>query len=99
MEQESTVVVINDVDSLVQQVEESTVVFVGTDDTVVQEVSSDTIIQDVEETTVIGGFVQGVSGPPGQDFTYVNILAAENVNGHRAVNIIGYMSNQPFLGI
>lgn len=99
MEQESTIVIINNVDSLVQQVEESTIVFVGTEDTVVQELNATTIVLEPEETTIIGGFVQGVQGPPGQDYTYINILSAENINGHRAINILGNMSNTPFLGI
>lgn len=99
MEQESTIVIINDVDSLVQQVEESTIVFVGTEDTVVQELNATTVVLEPEETTIIGGFVQGVQGPPGQDYTYISLLAAENINGHVAIDILGQMGNHPFVGV
>lgn len=99
MEQESTVVVINEVDSLVQQVLESTVVHIQEDAAVVQEINPTTVVQDIEETAVVGGFVQGVSGPPGQDYTYISLLASENINGHVAIDILGQMGNHPFVGI
>lgn len=99
MEQESTVVLLNEVDSLVQQTQESTVLVINEDGAVVHNQEQSTTVTTQEEVQVVSGYVQGVAGPPGQDYTYINILAAENINGHRAINILGKMGNHPFVGI
>ena len=89
-------VVINEINTTII---EYTVVLASDGDTIVQNVNPTTVVQEAEEATIVAGLVQGMSGPPGQDYTHVNILAGENVNGHRSINILGNMSNTPFLGI
>lgn len=75
------------------------VVLTPEDDTVVQDIVPTGVVQTTEEMYLVGGFVQGISGPPGQDYTYVNVLAASNIGGHVAVNVLGNPSNNPLLGV
>ena len=99
MELESTVVQVLSVDSIIEETTLDSLVQETTEQIVVQPQEINVVVTEQPDVTVVQGQQQGQAGPPGDSYTYLNVLAGANLNGHIAVNISIIPGNQPLLGI
>lgn len=99
MDTESTVILVNQVDSLVSPVQESTILYATEDTNVIQEVSPSIVVQEVKVDSIVDGYFQsvaGVSGEGGIDKHYVHIqsipseqwLIIHNLNKRPSVTVV-----------
>ncbi len=99
METESTVVQLLSVDSVIEETTLDSLVQETIEQVVVQPQEAQLVVTEQPDITIVQGQQQGPAGAPGDSYTYLNVLAGANLNGHIAVNISVVPGNVPFLGI